>query len=568
MHPLGAADDRRSALGEAFAALGEVLRNPGIRRIEIAWAAGIAGDGAVLVALLVAAFRDGGAFAVGVLSVLRMAPSILAAPFAGVPFARVHPGRQLLIAHLVRALAAVGVTLVLVVEGSVAALFVMAAISATAGAFVRPLQSAAMPSLARTPGELVAANVATSTGEGFGAFAGPLAAGVAVATLGPTFAAGLGSAFLLVAAAALVRLPLSADDVAEHLAQVESITAQRSQGGRSRPWSAIAEGPAALRRAPGAATIFLDFGGQVFVRGLSTTLTVVAAIELLGLGDAGVGLLGAASGFGGFVGALGAVGLAGRRRLGPVFAVALSLWGLPLAVIGAIPVPAVAFLALFTSGVANAVLDVAGFTLLQRGIPTRSRTAVFGLLEAMVSSGVAIGGIAAPVLLVAVGDRGALAVAGAILPILAVATWPRVSRVDDEALVPERELAILRGLPLFTRLPMTAIERLAGAVTTVAYEAGETIMREGEAGDSYLIIADGEVTVTTAGREINRCGPGEGIGEIALLHAMPRTATVTTTRPTTGLYLGSADFLAAIAGPTSAAVARRVADERLSRSRD
>jgi MFS family permease len=323
-----------------------------------------------------------------------------------------------------------------------------------------------------------------------------------------------------------------------------------------------------LRRAPGAATVVLDFAGQVLVRGLSTVLTVVASIELLGLGEAGVGLLGAAYGLGGFVGAIAAVGLGGRRRLGPIFAVALAAWGLPLAVIGAFPVPAVAVASFIVSGVANAVLDVAGFTLLQRGVPTAARVSVFGLLEATVGIGIGAGGLIAPLILAGLGGRGALAIAGAILPIMAVATWPRIRQADDEAIVPEREFALLRGIPLFARLPLTALERLAGALEPASFAAGEVIMREGEAGDRYVVIDDGEVEVTVGGRLLNRCGGGEGIGEIALLHAVPRTATAIATRPTTGFYLRSAEFLAAIAGPTSAAAAHRVAAERLARTAD
>ena len=557
----------RLSLREPFAALGSVLRNPGIRRIELAWASGTAGDAALVIALLVAAFEDGGAVAVGILSLIRMAPTIIAGPLAGIPAARLPPARLLLSAHLVRAAGAIGATLAILADGPLAAIFLLAAISTTAGSLVRPFQNASMPSLATTPDELIAANVATLTGEGVGAFLGPLVAGIAIAAVGSDLAAVVGTAFLVGGVAALVGLRISKDDVAEHVAQVESHASVRTQG-RAGPFAVLAAGPVALRQAPGAATVLLDFGGQVFVRGLSTTLTVVASIELLGLGEAGVGLLSAAYGLGGFGGALLAVGLAGRRRMGPTFAVALSAWGLPLAVIGAVPHPAVAFGALFVSGVANAVLDIAGFTLLQRGIPTTARAAVFGLLESLAGIGMSAGGILAPLLLVAVGGRGALAVAGAILPILAVATWPRIQRVDDEAIVPERELAILRALPLFDRLPMTALERLAGAVEEVRYPAGEVIMREGDAGDSYLIIAEGEVEVTARGRQVNRCGPGDGIGEIALLHSVPRTATVTATQPTSGLYLHRADFLAAIAGPTSSAAAEQIAAERLARSAD
>ncbi len=230
------------------------------------------------------------------------------------------------------------------------------------------------------------------------------------------------------------------------------------------------------------------------------------------------------------------------------------------------PGAAVAVAALLVSGVANAVLDVAGFTILQRGVSTDSRVPVFGLLEATVGIGMSAGGLIAPLLLAAWGARGALGIAGAILPIMAVATWPRVRRADDEAVVPERELALLRGIPLFARLPLTATERLAGSLEAATFAAGETIMREGDEGDRYLIISTGAVDVSTAGRLTNQCGPGEGLGEIALLHSVPRTATVVATQPTTGFFLSSAQFLAAIAGPTSSAAAGRVAAERLART--
>ncbi|HEV8547325.1 MAG TPA: cyclic nucleotide-binding domain-containing protein, partial [Candidatus Limnocylindrales bacterium] len=284
------------------------------------------------------------------------------------------------------------------------------------------------------------------------------------------------------------------------------------------------------------------------------------------LGNGGVGLLTAAFGLGSLGGALAALSLAGRRRLGPVFSVALALWGLPLAVIGAVPVPAVAIVALLVCGVANATLDIAGYTLLQRSVPTAGRVSAFGLLEAVVGLGVALGGLAAPILIGAFGERGALAIAGALLPLAAIATWPRIQQVDDEAVVPERELALLRGIPLFARLPMSALERVAGGLEPVAFAPGEVAIREGEPGDRYLIIAAGELEVTRSGRLVNRCGPGEGIGEIALLHSVPRSATVTAVTPTEGFALSSADFLAAVAGPTSAAAAQRVAEERLARS--
>jgi MFS family permease len=545
----------------------EVLANPAIRRTQVAWTAGVAGDAAFVIALLIVAFDAGGPLAVGILGVLRMAPSVVAAPLAHIPAARVPPGRLLLWVQAIRAAAAVAATVALAAGAPLAAIFVFATVAATSGALVRPLQSAVMPSLARTPGELVAANVATSVGEGLGAFAGPLAAGIVAASVGTAAAAAVGAILLCAAAVTMLNLAVSADDLAEQEAQRRSLAVPRPDAGRGRRLAhGLAAGPAALRLAPGGATIVLDVGAQVVVRGLMTTLIVVASIELLGLGNGGVGLLTAAFGLGSLGGALAALSLAGRRRLGPVFSVALALWGLPLAVIGAVPVPAVAIVALLVCGVANATLDIAGYTLLQRSVPTAGRVSAFGLLEAVVGLGVALGGLAAPILIGAFGERGALAIAGALLPLAAIATWPRIQQVDDEAVVPERELALLRGIPLFARLPMSALERVAGGLEPVAFAPGEVAIREGEPGDRYLIIAAGELEVTRSGRLVNRCGPGEGIGEIALLHSVPRSATVTAVTPTEGFALSSADFLAAVAGPTSAAAAQRVAEERLARS--
>ena len=296
------------------------------------------------------------------------------------------------------------------------------------------------------------------------------------------------------------------------------------------------------------------------------TLITVAAIGVIGLGEPGVGTLNAVWGLGGLVGAVAAVSLANRRELGPAFAVSLVLWGFPLAAIGLLPWPVVAFAAMFVSGVGNATLDISAFPLLQRTVPSADRMAVFVLLEALVGLGLGLGSILAPLLLVAFGDRGALAIAGAIMPIVAVATWRWIHRVDEEAIVPTEKLAILRGAPMFARLPMTALERLAEGMRSVSVEPGAAIVREGEIGDAYLIVERGRVAVSQAGQQIGELGPGEGFGEIALLHAMPRTATVRALVPSAVYSIAGPDFLEAIAGPTSTAVATRVAAEHLART--
>jgi MFS family permease len=543
-----------------------VLRNPGILRIELAWACLTAGDLAFLVALSLVAFATGGPVALGLLGVSRTAPAIVVGPIAGFLVSRSHPARLLRIVHVVRCAAGLALTAWIAMGWPFGGMLLLVVVAGVIGALIRPLTLASIPSFARQPGELVAANVVMSMGEGIGAFLGPLVAGLVVAVSGPPAAAAVASGALVIGAVGVVGLRMRGDVAAEVAAQEASVDKEELAGAGQSLRAALVAGPAALRRLPGAAAVIADFNAQFLVRALMTTLTVIASFELLGLGEAGVGLLGAAFGLGGLVGALGGVELASRRRLGPTFAVALSLWGLPYAVVGGAPIVPVAIAAFLVSGAANGILDVAGFTLIQRGVPTASRVPVLGLLESTLGLSGAVGGLLAPLLVAAFGTAGALGIAGAILPILAVASWPLIIRVDEEAQIPEKELRLLRGIPLFAPLPMTALERVAGALQPTFRDTNETIFREGDPGDRYVIIADGQVEVTQMGRPINRLGAGEGIGEIALLQSVPRTATVTALEPTNGYELRAADFLAAIAGPSSMAAATLVAEERLARS--
>ena len=91
-------------------------------------------------------------------------------------------------------------------------------------------------------------------------------------------------------------------------------------------------------------------------------------------------------------------------------------------------------------------------------------------------------------------------------------------------------------------------------------------MRKGEPGESYLLIADGIVDVSDEGRQLRTCGPGDGVGEIALLRTVPRTATVAAQTRVQGYEIDAATFLSAVAGPAAAAAAEAVAAARLEHS--
>jgi len=153
-----------------------------------------------------------------------------------------------------------------------------------------------------------------------------------------------------------------------------------------------------------------------------------------------------------------------------------------------------------------------------------------------------------------------------VLPILAVVIYGRTARAGDVSIVDEPTLHLLRAVPAFAELPLTAIERLADGLVPASYPAGSALMEQGEEGREFIVIAGGEVEILVDGRPVQRLGPGTGVGEIALLRRSPRTATVIARTDVTGYRVDCAIFNAAIAGPAAAAVTERIAAAHLERS--
>lgn len=539
----------------ALEAVRGVLGNSAIRRLEIAWTAGMAADGAFLVVLLVVAYNAGGALAVGILGAIRVVPWIVSAPFAPQLVVRFQGDRVLAGINVVRSVAAIATTFVVAASLPIELTYVLAAVVAGAGSLVRPIQTALLPALARSPRELVAANVASSMGEGLGTFAGPLLAALLIATTGSVAASVFVAAIFAAAAAAVtgIRFERAVDARG-------GITSESVRGLR------LSDAPAVLRGYPTALVVTSDFAVQSMVRGLLIPLIVVGSIELLHMGDTGVGLLTAAIGLGGLAGAAGALGLHGGSGLGRVFVLALVGWGAPLLLIGVVPAPLIAIAALFATGTSNAMLDVSGFTLMQRDVQNEHRVTVFGAGESLWGTGFLVGSLLAPAIVALFGARGAFIVAGAILPITAIATWRPIVRGSRAEAGAEENLTLLRRNTLFAPLPLTALDRLAESLTAVAFAKGDVVMRKGEPGDFYLLVADGELEVLDEGQLLRTCGPGDGVGEIALLRQVPRTATVVAGTPVRAFVIDAAAFLEAVSGPAAAAVAEGVATTRLASS--
>ena len=105
-----------------------------------------------------------------------------------------------------------------------------------------------------------------------------------------------------------------------------------------------------------------------------------------------------------------------------------------------------------------------------------------------------------------------------------------------------------------------------GAARLERHPADAILMEQGDVGDRFLVIETGDVDIRIDGRSVQRLGPGAGIGEVALLRASPRTATVVAVTDVRAVTIGAGDFCAAVSGPTALALMERVVRERLART--
>jgi hypothetical protein len=171
-------------------------------------------------------------------------------------------------------------------------------------------------------------------------------------------------------------------------------------------------------------------------------------------------------------------------------------------------------------------------------------------------AGLAVGALLAPLVIAVLGADGAL-IAFGCLPIAVLFGVAGLRALDARAVVEERPRTLLRGLPMFAVLPLPVLDGLATALRPVELPDGAQIIVQGDVGDRYFVIDEGEVDVLVDGETIGRLGPGEGFGELALLRDAPRAATVIARGGVRLLALDRDAFLPAVTGHAGA---RRAAD--------
>ena len=509
------------------------------------------------VAILVYAYLRGGSGEAGIAAFVQLAPAALLAPLAGAAADRLGGVRMLTVGYALQTLTMASTAVALALAAPPWLVYAVAATAAVSVTMTRPTQAVVTPALSRTPTELGAVNVLSGWITAAGGLVAPALAGLLVAVANP-------ASVYFAAAGAVATATFLATGIprAAHTESTATAAVRQSLGD-------VSAGLRAIRRYRALRLVIILVGALFLLVGAVDVLAVTLAIGRLGLGHGGGGYLSAAFGGGGIVGAVIAMTLIGRRRIAPYLAAAAVVGGGALVILGFWTTVAAAFVLFAAAGTARIVFDVSAATLLQRSAPSHVLSRVFALAEGLAMAGMATGALLAPALIAVLGLKLALVAVGLLLPLIVVSRLRAVVAIDDAATVPVVEIALLRNMRMFTLLPPPALEGLAHALIPMEVPAGTDVVREGEEGDLFYAIADGSVEVSVAGKRVASLGRGEGFGEIALLHGIPRTATVTADTDLRLYALEREAFLVALTGYASAQeAAHNLVDQRLQELRD
>jgi CBS domain-containing protein len=529
---------------QAVGTIWRVARDPVLSRVQFAFAGFALAEHGTWLALLFYAYGRGGVREAGLIAFVSLLPAVILAPLAAYAGDRFRPDRALAAGLAVQA-SAMGVTAVAMWLDETTVAYGAAIVAMTAVSCTRPVMAALLPLLTHRPEDLIAANVVAGFAQNTGSFIGPLVAG------GILSFSGAGSAFAVFGAMVGVSaaLALSLQPVARS-PQVAIVTARDVLREVSAGLDAVrAEVPVGL--------VIAILGVSAMVVGAADVLVVTLAETTLAGGGGQAGLLAAAVGLGAIGGSVVATGLIGGARCFRYLIVAAVILGAPLLALPQVEqlLPA---LALFGAiGVGRSLLAVTGSVAIQRRAPRHARARVFGLLEGLETLAVAGGAAVIAVLI----DRYGLGIAvtglsGAAVTLMVLGSVLFLRLGGDVAPPPPALIDRLLADPILRHLDSPTLERLALSLRQRHVEARTTVVREGEEGRHYYLVQTGGLQVTQKATTIRALGPGDSFGEIALIHRIPRTATVTASTDAQLLVVSRDDFLNAVTGqlPSLAAV--------------
>ncbi|HEV7200168.1 MAG TPA: MFS transporter [Candidatus Limnocylindria bacterium] len=526
----------------SLASYRRVFANPALARLMIGEFVSSIGDWLYLVALLVLVYRAGvSPVVLGIVGAARIVPYILLSVPAGIAADRYDRRLILIVTDVARGVIMVVLTALAVVDGPIIAIVALSLLAACFSAFFSPAIGSLIPTLVRDESELGPANAAWSSLDNLAFIIGPAVAAILIAVGSIPLAFFLNAISFGIVAAVLWRLPRDPDR-----GRAREAVAPEAP----RPSFRDAVRPV-IRPLSGLGLINLVDG---FVSGGLAVLTVVIAIEVLGSGDAGTGWLNAAIGLGGLIGAVLAGPMTLRRRLDIPLAVGGVTLGVGVILVGqsGVLLAAIAAMAVATAGML--VLEVVATTIFQREVPDAIRGRTIGAMDTVTVSAYALGAFLAPILasiltpVVVLLGFGVAMVAATLIGTIVV------GRSAAPTLDPGAERFV--RLPVFDGLSPASLEQAAGHLTRIRVGAGEVVVRQGEPADRFFHVLDGAFEVTQvkdpggAPRFLRTLGADDVFGEIGLLRAVPRTATVTAAGEGVLLALDGHRFLELVsAGP-------------------
>jgi hypothetical protein len=531
-----------------LAAFRTLSANGHLVRVLIGYALFTITELAVWIAMLIYAYSRGGATLAGLIAVAQLVPAAAAAPIAAVASDRRSPVLLLTTGYIVQA-AGMGGTAAAIAARMPVAAYAAAIIASAAVATTRPAQAAVVPAVSVTADQLTAANVVMGWLEAVGLAVAGSFVGVLI------WLGGLASVFAVCAGLGAVGALLVAR------LQVPAMSLPDDQAAESE--SSLRDALRLVVSRPGLRLMVTLLTGAAALAGALDLLIVIVGINVLDRSQAWVGYLNTAYGAGAVLAATMSVVLVGRRLGKPIVGSALAL-SAAMAILAVNAGLAATIVLLAVIGASSQLLNVATRTLLQRSVAPHLISRVFGIQEGLYMAGLAVGSLLVPLLVHLGGSTLALIGTAALLPLAALACGRSLLRLDAEAPVPVVEIALLRTLPLFAELPVPAVEGLAAALTPVEVPAGAVLIRQGDEGDAYYAIAAGEFDVVQDDQFLRRCRRGDGVGEIALLHNVPRSASIIARTPATVYELRREPFLTAVLGHAPTRLqASRIAETRL-----
>lgn len=518
----------------------EALANRDLRRLLLAVGSWSATEAAFLLAASILALDLGGPAAVGVVGALRVLPAAVSASLVSTVADRVS--RPLIVTGVNAAF--VGVALVAAVTAwsgaTLPVLLLVVGLGSVVSALLKPSMQAMLPQLVRTPEHLLPAHATWSIANGLGAVLGPAMAAVLLARFG------VGAVFMALAIAYALTALITRTIRTEF--QPARTAAARGWARLLAPLRGIS-----LLSGRGARSVFAMLMLGRVMSGFLSVAIILRAVELVGDGQGAQVLAGSlmmALGIGSFLGSALTLGAAARHRT-RWFTAGGAVYGLAVALMGAVDGTTSSWMFLVVAGAGNAMLWTFGADLISRLLPDHVAGRGWGAIHAVGAGAYALGSMAAPLLSRQFGLSVTLLSVGFALLATPLLGWSGLRVVTRLTTPKDEDVRLLSSIPGLTALPGVAVSRIACTAEPRRFAAGTTIVLEGTPGEEFFVVRTGELAVTQGGTEVRRLGPGESFGEIALLRTVPRTASVVALTDVELLCVGQELFVASITGHRS-----------------